>query len=84
MDSSSLYGIAMCQTEFSYSQSQDEEKSEMKIKRIGVDLAKNAFQLHGVDDKGKAVWKRRLSRGKWLSVLCDTVPPGADVEAREP
>lgn len=51
----------------------------MKIKRIGVDLAKNVFQLHGVDDNGKGVWRRRLSRGKWLSVLCDTVPPGAEV-----
>ena len=51
----------------------------MKIKRIGVDLAKNVFQLHGVDRRGKAVWKRRLSRGKWLAVLCDTAPPGTVV-----
>lgn len=79
MDSSSLYGIAMWQTEFLYSQSQDEEKSGIKIKRIGVDLEKNVYQLHGVDDRGKAVWKRRLSRGKWLAVLCDTVSPGTVV-----
>ena len=51
----------------------------MKIKRIGVDLAKNVYQLHGVDDRGNAVWKRRLSRGKWLAVLCDTAPPGTVV-----
>ena len=51
----------------------------MKIKRVGVDLAKNVFQLHGVDDRGKAVWKHRLSRGKWLAVLSDTVPPGTEV-----
>jgi transposase len=45
----------------------------MEINRVGVDLAKNVFQLHGADRRGKAVWKRRLSRGKWLAVLCDTV-----------
>ena len=34
----------------------------MNISRIGIDLAKNVFQLHGVDRHGKAVWKRRLKR----------------------
>ena len=51
----------------------------MKINRVGVDLAKNVFQLHGVDHKGKALWKRRLTRGKWLAVLCDTVEPGTEI-----
>ncbi len=41
----------------------------MEIKRVGVDLAKNVFQLHGADRKGKTVWTRKLSRGKWLRVL---------------
>jgi transposase len=62
-----------------YQQSQEEEKSEMKIKRIGVDLAKNVFQLHGVDNRGKAIWKRRLTRGKWLTVLCDPADPGTEI-----
>ena len=48
----------------------------MKINRIGVDLAKNVFQLHGADHNGKAVWKRKLSRDKWLKVLFETVEPG--------
>ena len=34
----------------------------MKLSRIGIDLAKNVFQLHGVDRHGKTLWKRRLSR----------------------
>ena len=51
----------------------------MKINRVGVDLAKNVFQLHGVDRKGKAIWKRRLSRTKWLKILCDTVEPGREI-----
>jgi transposase len=51
----------------------------MEINRVGVDLAKNVFQLHGVDRRGKAVWKRRLSRDKWLAVLCDAVEPGTEI-----
>ena len=51
----------------------------MEINRVGVDLAKNVFQLHGADRKGKPVWKRRLSRAKWLSVLYDTVKPGPEI-----
>ena len=47
----------------------------MKISRVGVDLAKNVFQLHGVDSHGKALWKRQLSRDKWISVLTETVSP---------
>ncbi len=48
----------------------------MKINRIGVDLAKNVFQLHGADHKGKTVWKRKLSRDKWLKELFETAEPG--------
>ena len=51
----------------------------MKINRVGVDLAKNVFQLHGADRRGKAIWKRRLSRGKWLAVLCGSVEPGTEI-----
>ncbi len=51
----------------------------MEINRVGVDLAKNVFQLHGADRNGKGVWKRRLSRSKWLQVLCDTVEPGTEI-----
>jgi len=41
----------------------------MKLSRIGIDLAKNVFQLHGVDRHGKTVFKRRLKRDQWLGVL---------------
>jgi hypothetical protein len=53
----------MCQTEIVDISVNDKEESAMKINRVGVDLAKNVFQLHGVDRKGKALWKRRLTRG---------------------
>jgi transposase len=40
---------------------------------------KSIFQLHGADYSGKTVWKRRLSRSKWLRELCDTVEPGTEI-----
>ena len=27
---------------------------------LGIDIAKNTFQLHGADKSGKAVYKKRL------------------------
>ena len=56
----------------------------MKLSRVGVDLAKNVFQLHGVDRHGKAVWRRRLTRKQWLSVLTTQAGPDCEIgmEAR--
>jgi len=51
----------------------------MKLSYVGVDLAKNVYQLHGVDRHGKAVWKRRLRRGQWLQALIDKVEPGCEI-----
>ena len=48
----------------------------MKLTRIGIDLAKNVFQLHGVDRHGKTVWKRRLRRDQWLRALLDKAQSG--------
>ena len=36
----------------------------MNISTIGIDIAKNVFQLHGVDNTGKAVLKKRMTRDK--------------------
>ncbi len=48
----------------------------MKVSYVGVDLAKNVFQLHGIDRHGQAVWRRRLRRNQWLKVLLETAEPG--------
>lgn len=34
----------------------------MKITTVGIDLAKQVFQVHGVDERGQAVLKKRLTR----------------------
>ncbi len=37
-----------------------------EIGTIGLDLAKNVFQVHGVDGKGPAVVRKRLRRSQVL------------------
>ncbi len=49
---------------------------EYHHKGLGLVMAKNVFQLHGADHKGKTVWKRKLSRDKWLKILFETTEPG--------
>ena len=51
----------------------------MKIKRIGVDLAKNVYQLHGVDGHDKCVLQRRLKRDHWLKGLFEKAEPGCEI-----
>ncbi len=51
----------------------------MKITRVGVDLAKNVFQVHGVNRAGRCVWKRQLKRLNWLQVLTETLEPGCEI-----
>ena len=38
----------------------------MQIAVIGLDLAKNVFQVHGIDDSGQAAVKRKLRRSEVL------------------
>jgi transposase len=46
----------------------------MNIKRIGIDLAKQVFQLHGVDGQEKAVLRKQLPRAKMLMYF-QKLPP---------
>jgi transposase len=50
-----------------------------KLSRVGIDLAKNVYQLHGVDRYEQAIWRRRLTRSKWMKVLLETIEPGCEV-----
>jgi transposase len=51
----------------------------MKLIRVGVDLAKNVFQLHGVDRSEKTVWRRKLVRADWIKALLDRIEPGCEI-----
>jgi len=50
------------------------DKPKGKLAVLGIDLAKQSFQLHGVDDKGNTVLKRKLNRNK-LSEFIVKLPP---------
>jgi transposase len=39
----------------------------MPVTRIGLDIAKNVFQVHGVDEQGNVVIQKQLSRSKVLT-----------------
>ncbi|MEJ2122730.1 MAG: IS110 family transposase [Alphaproteobacteria bacterium] len=51
----------------------------MKIIRVGVDLAKSVFHVHGVDGEERVVWRPRLSRQRWLNALIEKVEPGCEI-----
>jgi transposase len=51
----------------------------MEISRVGVDLAKNVFQVHGVDQREQPVWQRALKRSQWLAAVQNHVPPSAEI-----
>jgi len=48
----------------------------MKITTVGIDLAKNVFQVHGIDAGGKAVLRKRLRRAQ-VAVFFGNLPPCA-------
>src|SRR6201987_1363190 len=49
-----------------------------KVSMIGLDLAKNVFQVHGVDAAGKVVVRRQLRR-RQLEKFLAALPPGVVV-----
>ena len=51
----------------------------MNISRVGIDLAKNVFQIHATDSHGKTVWKRKLTRDRWIEEVCTKVPAGCEI-----
>jgi transposase len=53
----------------------------MKVHVLGIDLAKNVFQLHGVDRKGRCVLVRRVRREVLLSVIEQLAPCLIGIEA---
>jgi transposase len=50
----------------------------MKVTAIGIDLAKNVFQVHGVDEHGKVVLRKQSAEESVHSVFrsANSVPGG--------
>src|ERR1700756_2693731 len=53
----------------------------MTIETLGIDIAKNVFQLHGVNRNGRVVLKRRVLRDQLLAVLAQIGPCTIVIEA---
>lgn len=53
----------------------------MKVVRIGLDIAKSVFQVHGVDLHGKTVFKKTLTRGEMLTFFANTPVSLIGIEA---
>ena len=51
------------------------------IKVLGIDLAKDVFQLHGTDAKGNRVLTKRLSRVKLIEYMANVTPCLVGIEA---
>ena len=53
----------------------------MEATTIGIDLAKHVFQVHGVDEAGAVVLRRRLRRGEVVAVFSELAPCLSGMEA---
>jgi transposase len=53
----------------------------MKITTLGIDLAKNVFQIHGVDECGHAVLKKTLRRDQMAKFFANLEPCLVGMEA---
>ncbi len=51
----------------------------MSISRVGVDIAKSVFHVHGVDRHEALQWQGKYARGKWLDAITKRVPTGAEI-----
>ena len=53
----------------------------MKITTVGIDLAKNVFQIHAVDDRGKIALKKQLKRDQVAAFFVNLPPCLIGMEA---
>lgn len=53
----------------------------MQVSTVGLDIAKNIFQVHGVDGEGRAVLRRKVRRGQLLALFSGLEPCLVGLEA---
>lgn len=53
----------------------------MTIDTLGIDIAKNVFQLHGVNKTGHCILKRRVTRDRLLETVAQITPCIVVIEA---
>ncbi len=52
-----------------------------KVTTLGIDLAKNVFSIHGVDERGKEVVRKTISRARLMPFLAQLPPCLIGLEA---
>ena len=55
--------------------------SNMKVSVIGLDLAKDVFQVHGVDERGRVAVRRQMKRREVLAFFANLEPCLVGLEA---
>ena len=51
-----------------------EGASNMKVKAVGIDLAKNVFQIHRVDGEGKVPLRKQFKPSQVASFFANLLP----------
>lgn len=59
----------------------NEHSKKGQVCTLGVDLSKTSFQLHGVDNHGQVVIRKKLSRSKLLPCIANLPPCVIGIEA---
>jgi transposase len=54
----------------------------MQVTTIGLDIAKNVFQVHGIDAKEKVVVRKQLRRSQVMAFFAALAPCLIGMEAR--
>src|ERR1044071_5463796 len=52
-----------------------------RVVTVGLDIAKNVFQAHGVDEEGAVVFRKRLTRAKVIEFFTTLTPCLVGIEA---
>ena len=53
----------------------------MQVTTIGLDIAKSVFQVHGIDERGRVVLRKRLARARVLAFFANLAPCRVGLEA---
>ena len=53
----------------------------MQVSTVGLDIAKNVFQVHGIDDHGRTVLRRKVRRDQLLKLFGGFEPCLVGMEA---
>ena len=53
----------------------------MQVTTIGLDIAKNVFQVHGIDNEGRVVLRRKVRRDQLVALFRSLEPCLVGMEA---